>query len=328
MSTAGQEGPHMACLETADALQALLSLRPDTCCAMDRHNGSACESSLAAMDHIVREGFRVLTEPGAHADEIGARVQVAGWRRAFALAATLRGCVWLQRGQGVQACRLFDLALLLGGDWDDGELGRVCHPLIAKITEGLGDSESLPCAVLAAEDAASGQCAQGKLVGCKRRRMDLLSHLPFVDEITVAESAVSWLPQATVARFVGRWVPALACVSLRATCPDGLGTKLTGGACSIAAAKEAKRGVKLLGALSDWRALSTWAADMAALRQALALRTVPVEVGLRVWGERAAEGKQQVQCGVNRHSKSGASFSLFPRDCSFMTLFAWRTTAC
>ena len=102
--------------------------------------------------------------------------------------------------------------------------------------------------------------------------MDLISDLPFVDEITVAESAVSWLPQATVARFVGRWVPALACVSLRATCPDGLGTKLTGGACSIAAAKEAKRGVKLLGALSDWRALSTWAADMAALRQALALR--------------------------------------------------------
>ena len=95
MSAGGQEGPHMACLETADALQALLSLTPDTCCAMDRHNGSACESSLAAMDHIVREGFRVLTEPGAHADEIGARVQVAGWRRAFALAATLRGCVWL-----------------------------------------------------------------------------------------------------------------------------------------------------------------------------------------------------------------------------------------
>ena len=160
--------------------------------------------------------------------------------------------------------------------------------------------------------------------------MDLISDLPFVDEITVAESAVNWLPQATVARFVGRWVPALACMSLRAPCPDGLGTKLksTGGARCVAAAKEAKRGVKLLGALSDWRALSTWAADMAALRQALALRTVPVEVGLRVWGERAAEGKQQVQCGVNRHSKSGASFSLFPRDCSFMTLFAWRTTAC
>lgn len=68
---------------------------------------------------------------------------------------------------------------------------------------------------------------------------------------------------------------------------------------------------------------------MAALRQALALRTVPVEVGLRVWGERAAEGKQQVQCGVKRHSKSGAkAFLSFPRDCSFMTLFAWRTAAC
>ena len=104
--------------------------------------------------------------------------------------------------------------------------------------------------------------------------MDLISDLPFVDEITVAESAVNWLPQATVARFVGRWVPALACMSLRAPCPDGLGTKLksTGGARCVAAAKEAKRGVKLLGALSDWRALSTWAADMAALRQALALR--------------------------------------------------------
>ena len=51
----------------------------------------------------------------------------------------------------------------------------------------------------------------------------------------------------------------------------------------------------LLGGMEDWAALRPggWAASLAAVRERLGLRTVPVEVGLGSWGGRARDGRQQ-----------------------------------
>ena len=65
---------------------------------------------------------------------------------------------------------------------------------------------------------------------------------------------------------------------------DAAGSEL-----DLAAAVEraviAGRGVKLLGAMEDWGARRSWAADMPALRRALALRWAPAEVGVHTWSQ-------------------------------------------
>ena len=245
---------------------------------------------LEALDNLVRHGFGVLTQPCAHAAQ--APPLVAAWRRTFALSATLRAREWLRRKRWGHACRLLDLALLLGGEWPDGALGCVCHPMIRTITTQLAlvDGESPDAAVLLADGAAEeggGEGGEGSKeeeeegeegekeeeeeeqhAGAKRRRTTLniepWHDLPLVEEFDVlAPGDGSW-PGAAMIR--------------------------------IEAAKGSKCGVHLYGAMADWEALSTWGANFAALRCALAIRTVPVEVGLRVWGERAAAGRQQVLC--------------------------------
>ena len=50
---------------------------------------TSSKTRLNALDHLVRLGFDVLTEPSAHAAEPAPLI--AAWRRTFALAATLRG---------------------------------------------------------------------------------------------------------------------------------------------------------------------------------------------------------------------------------------------
>jgi lysine-specific demethylase 8 len=63
---------------------------------------------------------------------------------------------------------------------------------------------------------------------------------------------------------------------------------------AVQAARAARRGLKLLGALDDWAALrSGWASSLEAVSAAVGHRTVPIEVGIGAWGGRAATGRQQ-----------------------------------
>ena len=108
--TACDQGTHASGSNvTARSLQALLAMRPQDDAAIgfalfqnsegggrggggEEGGGAEVSSqriSLDALDHLVRLGFAVLTEPCAHATEPPHKV--AAWRQTFALAATLRG---------------------------------------------------------------------------------------------------------------------------------------------------------------------------------------------------------------------------------------------
>lgn len=217
------------------------------------------EALLGACEEVTRRGFAVLTAPSAHEGE---GPLVPCWRKAFALAAALRGLEALRVGRGAEAARLLDLALLLGGQWPEDALAAVCGPALAAAAgqtghlrdtvgpvreEGDDDDEEDVAAAAAEDEDVEGAADR------KRRRLEPSSELPAVREHRLEHRAA-------------------AVEALRS-------------------ARAAARGLKLHGAQSDWAA--TWAASIGALRRAHGHRTVPVEVGLRVWGERAQPGRQQ-----------------------------------